>query len=323
MLLRPFSTLLAVALATLASPTFAQGTFPDRPIRFVVPFAAGGGADVIARAVSEPLAKELGQPVIIDNKPGAGATLGADFVAKSAPDGYTILYGTPGPQMVNPYLMKKLPYDPVNDLAAISGLVDVANVLVVNPKVPARTVKELIELARAKPNTINYSSAGIGASSHLSGEYFRLLANVQITHVPYKGSGAALQDLLAGNVQMAIDSVPVMLPHIRSGGLRAVAVTSLERSPLLPDAPTVAADLPGFESSAYNYVSTRGGTPRPVIDRLNAAFNAVLKQPAVRERLLGMGALPVGSTPEQLDAKIKSESAKWKKVIEVSGAKAE
>ena len=315
---------LALSFLLVAACTGALAQqYPSRPIRFIVPFAPGGGADVIARTLSDRLGQSLGQPVLVENKPGAGATVGADLVAKSAPDGYTLLYGTPGPQIINPYLMKKLPYDPVHDFAPISRLVVVPNLLVVHPSVPAKTVQELIDLAKAKPNTINFGSAGIGATSHLSGELFKSAAGIQIVHVPYKGTGAALQDLLAGNIQMAIDSVPAYLPHLKSGALRALAVSTLMRSPVLPDLPTIADTLPGFDASAMNYVAARAGTPRPIVDRLNRELNALLALPEVRDRLLAMGATPLGSTPEELDVAIRTESAKWQKVIERSGAKAE
>lgn len=320
--LRVGQALLVWALCLMAGASSGQ-QYPDRAVRFIVPFAAGGGADVVARTISERLGKQLGQPVLVENKPGAGATLGADFVAKSAPDGYTVLYGTPGPQIINPYLMKKLPYDPVNDFAAITRLVVIPNLLVVHPGVPAKTVRELIDLAKAQPGKINFGSAGIGASSHLAGELFRTVAGIQIEHVPYKGTGAALQDLLAGNIQMAIDSVTVYLPYLKSGTLRAIAISTLEVSPLMPDLPRIAETLPGFEAYAMNYVSARAGTPRPIIDRLNREINAVLRMPDIRERLLGMGATPTGSTPEDLERVIRSESEKWKKIIEISGAKAE
>ena len=321
--MRPFGRLALGLLLAAACGVAVGQQYPSRPIRLIVPFAPGGGADVVARSLSDRLAQQLGQPVLVENKPGAGATVGADFVAKSAPDGYTLLYGTPGPQIINPYLMKKLPYDPVNDFQPISRLVVIPNLLVVHPSVPAKSVKELIELAKAKPNTINFGSAGIGATSHLSGELFKAAAGIQIVHVPYKGTGAALQDLLAGNIQMAIDSIPVYLPHLKSGALRALAVSTPMRSPVLPDLPPIADTLPGFDASAMNYVTARAGTPRPIVDRLNREINAVLAMPEIRERLIGMGATPMGSTPEELELVIKSESAKWRKVIEISGAKAE
>jgi tripartite-type tricarboxylate transporter receptor subunit TctC len=316
---------LAVLLGVLGgwAGTVPAQEFPSRPVRLIVPFSPGGGSDSIARIMSQRLGQLLGQPIVVENRPGAGATIGADVVAKAAPDGYTVLFGTPGVQITNPFLMKKLPYDHLTDFAPIAPLGTVPNVLVVHPSVPAKSVKELIALAKAKPGTLNFSSSGIGASSHLAGELFKSMAGVEITHVPYKGTGPSLQDLLSGTIQMAIDSVNVLLPHIKAGSLRGLAVSSLERNHSLPDLPTISETLPGFEATAFVYITGRAGTPRPTIDRLSKEINATLKDAEVRERLLGLGFTPTGGTPEDLDAKIKSESAKWKKVIEASGAKPE
>jgi len=312
-----------IAVAAAPSGTALAQSYPNRPIHLIVPFAPGGGADIAARAIGEPLARRLGQPIVVDNKPGGGATLGADLVAKSMPDGYTLLYGTPGPQITNPHLMKKLPYDPAKDFAPISKLVVIPGILVVNPGLAATSVNELITLAKAQPGRVNFASAGIGASSHLAGELFKSMAGIDIVHVPYKGTAAALQDLLAGNVQMAIDSIPVYLPHIRSGALRVLAVSTLEKSPVLPGVPVIADTLPGFDAAPMNYLAARAGTPPAVIERLNREVNAVLQMAEVRERLSGLGIIPQGSTPEALDAEIRLESAKWKKVIEISGATAQ
>jgi tripartite-type tricarboxylate transporter receptor subunit TctC len=309
-------------LCALTAPALAQ-TYPNRPVRLIVPFAPGGASDAIARIISPKLQERLGQPVVVENKGGAGATIGADAVAKAQPDGYTLLYGTPGVQTTNPFLMKKLPYDAANDFAPIVSLVVVPNVLVVHPSVPAKSVKELIGLAKAKPGTLNFSSSGVGASSHLAGELFKSMAGVQITHIAYKGSGPAMQDLLAGNVQMAIDSVSVVLPHIKAGTLRALAVSVPEKSPVLPDLPTIAETLPGFDAAAFNYITAPARTPRPIIERLNKEINAVIAMPEIRDRLLSFGVTTVGGTPEQLDARIKSETAKWKKVIEAAGVRPE
>jgi tripartite-type tricarboxylate transporter receptor subunit TctC len=314
--------LLLGALTLAASSVLAQ-EYPDRPLRLMVPFAASGGADIVARVVAERLGKQLGQRVLVDNRPGAGGTIAADFVAKSAPDGYTLLYGTPGAQIVNPYLMKKLPYDPAKDFAPIAQLVVVQKILVVHPGVAAKSVKELIDLAKAHPGKVNFGSAGIGASSHLAGELFGSSAGIQIVHVPYKGTAQALQDLLAGNIQMAIDSISVFAPHLKSGALRALAVTTQERSPLFPELPIMADALPGFEAYSMNYVAARAGTPRPIVERLNSDINTVLKMPDVRERLISMGITPTGGTPEALETMIRSEAEKWKRVIERSGATAE
>jgi len=310
------------ALALHAGLATGQ-TYPDHPIRLVVPYAAGGGADLIARTIAQGLTKRLGQQVIVDNKPGGAATIGADAVAKSLPDGYTLLYGTPAPQIINPYLMKKLPYDPVRDFAPVARVASVAHILVVHPSVPAKDVKELIAYAKANPGKVNFSSAGLGATSHLDTDLFKSMAGIDIVHVPYKGTGSALQDLLAGNVQMTIDSIGPLLPHIKSGKLRPLGVTSLERSPLLPQVPPIADQLPGFSATTENYLAVRAGTPAAIVDRLNKELNDVLRSPEVREHLAASGVTPAGGTPEELSAMIKRESAKWKKVIEVSGATAE
>jgi tripartite-type tricarboxylate transporter receptor subunit TctC len=314
---------IAAAALVLGETHAAEQSYPTRPIRLIVPFPPGGAADAVARIVATPLADRLGKVVIVDNRPGGGATIGADIVAKAQPDGYTLLYGTPGPQITNPYLMKKLPYDPDKDFAPITRIAVVPSVLVIHPSVPAKSVKELVAVAKARPGKINFASSGIGASSHLAGELFKMMAGIDIVHVPYKGSGPALQDLLAGNAQMTIDSLSVYLPHIKSGALRALAMATAERSPLLPDVPPIADTLKGFNASPMNYISARAGTPRQIVDRLNAEINAVLKSPDVRDRLVSLGITAQGSTPEELASEIKHEQAVWKKVIEISGAKAE
>lgn len=314
---------LAALAATVAAPAAHAQAFPSRPIQFVIPFAAGGGSDVAARIIAEPLAQRMGQSVLVDNKPGGGAVIGADFVAKSAPDGYTWLYTSPGPQIINPYLMAKLPYDPQKDLVPVVRLGTFVSVLAVHPSVPAKTVKELIDYAKANPGKINFASAGVGSGSQLASEYFKMMAGINIVHVPYKGTGDALKDLIAGNVQMTIDSMAALLPSIKAGSLRALAVTTLERSPNLPDVPTLADTLQGFDASPMNYLSVRGGTPREVIDRINRDVNAVLAMPAIKERLLGVGVVVSPSTPEEIAAQVRAEQVKWKRVIEMSGAKAE
>lgn len=314
-----------VALATLAtSAAHAQApAYPTKPIRLIVPFAPGGASDQTARLISDPMSKELGQPIIVENKPGGGATVGAALVVNAAPDGYTVLYTTPGPQIINPYLMGKLPYNPDKDLIPVSRVAWFPNVLVVAPRLPVNSVQELIEYARKNPGKTNFGSSGIGASTHLSGELFKSMAGVEITHVPYKGSGQVIQDLLGGNVQMAIDSLSVYIAQIRSGNLRALGVASPERSPLLPDVPAIAEQLKGYEAVAVNYLSVPAGTPRPVIDRLNAALRVVINEPSMKERMINGGMIPETSTPEEMAAEIEVERTKWKKVIAESGAKAE
>lgn len=319
--------LIGRCLVTFACLSFSMGAmaerYPDRPIRWVIPFAAGGGSDITARLLQEPLSKQLGQTVIIDNKPGAGAVLGADIVAKSRPDGYTILYTTPGPQITNPFLMKELPYDPITDLVPVAPIADAVNILVVHPSIPANSVKELIAYAKANPGKLNFESSGIGSSSHLSGELFKLQAGIDITHVPYKGTGAGIKDLIAGNVQMAIDSISSLSPYVKSGQLRVLGVATLEPVQAMPDVPTIAETLPGFDGTSINYIAVPAGTPRAVMDRLNRAFEVVLSNPEIRNRLTALGALPRTSTQDVIAARIVSTRAKWKSVIERTNAKAQ
>jgi len=314
-----FALLLSLALAcALPQDAFAQ-VYPTKPIRLVVPFAPGGGADINARYIAEPLARRLGQAIIIDNKGGAGGTLGADLVAHSAPDGYTLLYTTPGQQMVNPHLMAKMPYDALNDLTAVSQLSLGTYVLVVHKDLPVTSVAELIAYAKAHPGKVNFASSGIGAGSHLNGELFKFMAGVDMVHVPYKGSGPAVADVVGGRVQMTIDSISVYMPHIKSGALRALGVSTLERNPSLPDTPPIADGLPGFEASVVNYITAPARTPKPIVERLSREITAVLQMPEVQAKFLANGTIPKGSTPEQMEALIRSESAKWKKVIEFAG----
>lgn len=312
--------LLSVFLAIAAVGAGAQ-SYPNKPIRLVVPFAPGGGADIVARAIAGPLGKRLGQTVIVDNKPGGGATIGADIVAKAPADGYTLLYATPGPQITNPFLMRKLPYDPEKDLTPISGVAIVPSVLVVHKDLPVHTVKELIAYARANPGKLNFASAGLGATSHLAGELLKQSAKIDIVHIPYKGTGAALTDLLSGQVQMSIDSIAVYRSHIESGSLRAIGVSSFDRSRLLPNVPPIADDIKGFEGSPVNYIAVRAGTPPEVINRLNADINAVINSAEIRELFDTYGVLAKSNTPTQMSALIRSEAQKWKTVIEVSGAR--
>lgn len=313
---------LALTGLLAASLSLAQ-TYPSRPVHFVVPFAAGGGSDVMARLIAEPLAQRLGQPIVIENKAGGNATIGADYVAKSAPDGLNMLHTTPGPQITNPFLMSKLPYDPVKDLLPVARLGVFVNVLVVSPKLPVKNLEELVAYAKANPGKLSFASAGIGSGSHLAGEYFKRAAGLDIVHVPYKGTGAAMQDLVAGNVQLSLDSMAAFMPMIKSGQLRAVAVGYGQRSSSLPDVPALAEFYPGFDAAPMNYLSVRGGTPPAFVERLNREVNAVLTTPAIRQRLLDMGVLVSTSTPDEIVRQVDTERQKWKRIIEASGAKAE
>ena len=296
---------------------------PTRPMRLIVPFAAGGSADQTARMLAEPMAAALGQPIVVENRPGGGATLGAQLVARAAPDGTTLLYGTPGPQIINPHLMRNLPYDPERDFAPVVSIKRAPNLFCVHPSVAARSVPELIALAKARPDALAFSSSGIGSSSHLAGEMLKHMAGIELLHVPYRGSGPALSELLAGNVQMTIDTLSVLLPHAHAGAVRALAVSTPQRSALVPDLPTIAETLPGFDAAPFNYLAAPAGTPPAAIARLNAVVQAILAEPGFRRRMAELGEEPVGGTPEELAATIRTESARWKAVISAAGLKAE
>ena len=311
-------------LATLAIPAIARAqSYPNRPVRLICPFAAGGSADASARQIAEPLSAVLGQPVVVENRPGGGATLGAQLVARAAPDGHTLLYGTPGPQIVNPWLMRSVPYDPVKDFAPVSGYKRAPNLLAVHPSIPAQNVAELVALAKAQPGTLTFASSGVGSSSHLAGEMLKFLAGIDITHVPYRGTSQALTDLLGGTVSMALDTLSILLPPSRNGNLRALGVTTPQRSRLAPDLAALAETLPGFDAAPFNYIAATGGTPAPIIATLNRAIVGILNDPAYRARMEGLGEEATPSSPEELAATIAAESARWKQVIEAAGIRAE
>ncbi len=306
----------------LATPALAQG-FPSRPLRMIVPFAAGGSADASARMLAEPMGVLLGQPVVVENRPGGGATIGAQAVARATPDGHTLLYGTPGPQIVNPHLMRSVPYDPVRDFAPVSGFKRAPNLLAIGPQVRVSTLSELIALAKARPGELTFASSGIGSSSHLAGEMLKFLARIDITHVPYRGTSAALTDLMGGTVTMALDTLSILLPQARDGKLRALGVTTPQRSALAPDLPALAETLPGFDAAPFNYIATTGGTPAPVVARLSEVVQTILARPEYRARMEALGEEPTPSTPEQLAETIRAESARWKQVIEAAGIRVE
>ena len=311
------------ALASIAMPAQAQ-TYPTKPIRLVVPFPAGGTTDILARAVAQKLSETLGQQVIVDNRPGAGGNIGSELVARSAPDGYTLLMGTVGTHAINVSLYPKLPYDPVKDFTPIVLMAGVPNVLVVNPSLPARSVSELIAYAKANPGKLNFASSGSGTSIHLSGELFKVLTGVQMTHVPYKGSAPALTDLVGGQVQLMFDNLPSSLAFIKAGKLRALAVTSKTRAAALPDVPTmVEAGVPDFEASSWFGILAPAGTPRDIVVRINAEVAKWLATPDAREKLAGQGAIAAGGAPEDFARHIASETAKWARVVKASGAKVE
>ncbi len=307
-------------LAPLGAPAAAD--YPDRPIRLVVPFPAGGGADALARTIMPRVAQELGTSIVIDNRPGAGGNVGAEFVAHAAPDGYTLLYGTNGTHAINRTLYARQGFDPVRDFAPVSRMTQIPALLVVHPSVPAQSVAELIAHARAHPGKVFFASAGNGTTSHLAGELFKTAAGVDIVHVPYRGGAAAAADLAGGQVQMMIDVMPNVLPLAAGGKLRALGVSTAARVPAAPEIPTIAeSGLPGFEVSAWDGIFAPAGTPPAVVDRLNAAIRAALADAKVREALAARGTQAVPGTPDELARHVVAESEKWARAVRQSGAK--
>jgi tripartite-type tricarboxylate transporter receptor subunit TctC len=319
-------TLLA-AVSAIAAPASAhaqqtESNWPSKPLRWIVPFPPGGAMDAIARTLGDKASRTLGQAVVIENKPGAGGNIGADFVAKQPADGYTLMITSIG-MATNKPLYGKLSYDPAKDFAPVSLLAVVPNVLVTNSTLPnVRTVADLIAAAKKEPGKLTYASAGNGTSIHLAGETFNSLAKVDVLHVPYKGSGPAVSDLLGGQVNLMFDSITSAKPHIASGKLRALGVTTAKRSAALPDVPTIAeAGLPGYEVAPWFAVFMPAGTPKPIIDRMHAALIEAMKQPDVRARFQTIGAEPIGSTPEELGEHLARESVRWSKLISERGIK--
>lgn len=311
----------AAVCGLAAGPAAAQQTFPDRPIRLVVPFAAGGSTDIVARIIAAKMSEILKQQVIVENRAGAGGNAGAAAVARAAPDGYTVLMGTVATHAINPALYTKMPYDPVKDFAPVSLLVNVPNVIVVHPSLNVKTVAELIALLKANPDKYDYASSGIGTPLHLSGALFESMAGVKMQHVPYKGAGPALLDVVAGQVKIMFDNLPSSIGQIRKGGVIGLAVTTKERSPAAPDMPTVSeSGLPGYETYSWNAIFAPAGTPEAYIDILAKAGAQAVADPAVKARLADLSAVAVGSTPAELAAHVKAELAKWGPVVKASGA---
>ena len=307
-----------------AHASAADPTFPSRPIRFIVPNGAGGTTDLVARSVAPKLADMLGQQVVIDNRPGSGGILGTEIVAKAAPDGHTLLMGTIGNIAISPTLYRKLGYDSLRDFAPVTQLASAAYMVVVHPTIAAKSMKELAALAKAKPGALNFASAGSGTGSHLAAELFKSIAGVDIVHVPYKGGSPAMTDVIAGQVQLMFNGIPSSMPHLRSGRVRGLAVTTATRVPAAPELPTIAeAGFPGAESTSWTGILVPAGTPGPVIAKLQGAFAKALQFPDVVARLSMDGAAPVGNSAAEFGAYIKSELAKWSKVVKASGASAQ
>jgi len=315
-----------IALACLAAGTaWAQASFPHKPLSLVVPYAPGGPTDAMARTLANAIKPVLGQTMIVENKAGAGANIGAEYVARAEADGHTLLFGTSAPLAINVHLYQKVNYDPVKSFSPIIQVGYLPNVLVVHPSVPAKTVKELIAYAKANPGKLAFASSGSGASSHLAGVLFNMRAGTDIQHIPYKGTGPALNDLLGGQVAMSFTDVLTALPHIKAGKLRVLGVTSASRSRALPEVPTLMEQgLKDFDASVFFGIVAPSGTPQDVVTKLNAAFAQVLQQPDVKQRLAQQGLEPPPQyTPAQLAVYMRSEAAKWRDVIKVSGAKAD
>jgi tripartite-type tricarboxylate transporter receptor subunit TctC len=304
----------AVAVSISTTAAMAQA-WPSKPVTLVVPFAPGGTTDVLARAVGQELSKSLGQPVIIESKPGAGATLGADFVAKAKPDGYTLLMGAVH-HTIATSAYKKLPYDFQKDFAPVSTVALVPNVLVVNPLVQAKNVSELLALAKAQPGVLTYGSNGTGTGQHLIGAQFESMGHVQMLHVPYKGSGPLTSDLLGGQINMSFDTITPVLPHIKAGKLRALAVTTIRRSQALPDVPTLdEAGLKGFDLGTWFGLLVPAGTPKDIVTRLNADVVKIIQSVDFRKKMDDIGALPVGNSPEQMAKQIKDDTERFAKIV--------
>jgi tripartite-type tricarboxylate transporter receptor subunit TctC len=315
------AVLLAIALPILHGTVAAQ-TWPTKPIKWIVPFAPGGTTDILARTIGEKLATALGQPVVIENRPGAGGGVGAEFTAKAPPDGYTIMGGTISTHAINASLYKSLPYDPVKDFEPITLIARVPNMLVVNPDIPAKNVAELIALLKSSPGKYTFASSGNGTSQHLSGELFKSMAGVDMQHIPYKGSPPALQDVVGGQVTMTFDNITTAWPLAKGGKLRALAVTTAMRSPIAPDVPTLAeAGLAGYEVGSWQGVFAPAGTPPEIVRRLNVEMVKIINMPDVRDKLIGLGAEPVANTPEEFSALVKTEVVKWAGVVKQSGAR--
>jgi tripartite-type tricarboxylate transporter receptor subunit TctC len=304
------------------APAQAQDAWPNRSVRIVVPFAAGGATDVVARALGKDLSELWGQPVVIDNRGGAGGNIGAEVVAKSPPDGYTLLMASGSILTVNPHIYAKMPFDATKDFIPVTNVASGPQLVVVHPGVPAKNVKELIELAKAKPGSVNFGSAGIGSQTHMAAENFVDAARINATHIPYKGEAPALADLIAGQVQFVVANIAPATPHVNGGTIRALAVTSATRSPLLPDVPTVAeSGVPGFENLGWFGILVPAGTPQAIVNKMHADTVKVLDRKEMRDRLTGQGMMPVGNTPAAFATAIQEESKRWEQVVKSRGLK--
>ena len=308
------TTLLAAGACAIAPLAWAQA-YPNRPIRLIVPFPAGGATDILARALSQKLGEKLGQTVVVDNRPGAGGTIGADAASKATPDGYTLLLSTPSTHSIGPVVNPKIPYNAQTDFTPIGYVATVPNIVLVPQSSPAKTMAQFIALAKSKPGQLNYASSGNGTIVHLTTELFKAQSGTFIVHIPYRGTALAIPDLVSGKLDLLIDSLVSGMPHVKDGKLRALAITSAKRSSLAPDLPTVAEVLPGFESSTWFGLYGPKGLPADIVARVNAAMNASLADAETKERFARLGAEPTGGTPQAFEQVVQLETARWKKII--------
>ena len=320
-------SVLAGSAAFAATPLLTRmskaAAWPEHPVKFVVPFAAGGTTDILGRLVAQKLSEEYGQQFIVENKPGAGGNIAADFVAKSDPDGYTFIVGTPGTHAINKFVQKNMPYDPVKDIQPVTIIARVPNLMSVNPDVPAKSVAEFIALAKSKPGQLFYGTPGLGSTAHLATELFKSMTGIDIVHVPYKGSAPALTDLVAGRVHVMIDNLPAVLPFAENGNVRPLAVSTADRWPLLPNIPPVAETVKGYDAAAWFTVAAPAKVPKDIVLKLNASIIKYIKSPDGIERIRKLGGEPIGGSPEEMAAFVASETEKWGKVAEFAKIKPE
>jgi tripartite-type tricarboxylate transporter receptor subunit TctC len=313
----------AAVVCVMSACNTAAEDYPNRPLRMIASYAPGGGTDILARLISVKLSEALGQSVVVENRPGAGGIIGTDIVAKATPDGYTLMVASPSPIVVSPHLHKRLPYQPLRDLAPVTLITAVPAVMAVHPSIPARNVADLIKMARNKPQLLNFSSSGNGGTGHLAGEMLKTMTGITMTHVPYKGTGPATLALVSGEVNLSFGNIISLLPHVKSGKVSALAVTTDKRSPVLPDVPTVGETIPGYVAGPWYGVLAPGGTPRPIIARIHAEVRKILFSADVKSNLSGEGADPIGAGPAEFAALLKAETERWGKVVKQAGITAE
>lgn len=316
------SVLLSIILCAVALPAQSQ-SYPAKSIRLVSPYAPGGGSDILARTIGQKLAENLGVSVVVDNRPGAGGVIGTEIVAKAPPDGYTIMLGTPSPLTVAPHLYAKLSYDPLKDLAPVTLISIVPAVWTAHPSLPVKSIRELLQLAKAKPGHLAYSSSGNGGTAHLAGEMLKTMAGIELIHVPYKGTGPAMTAIISGEVSLGCGNIISSLPYVKSGRVRALAVTTPKRSPVLPEVPAVAETIPGYAAGPFYGVLAPGGTPADIVQKLHGEIARILRTPEMKSRLSSEGGEPIGGGPEEFAALLRTETVRWGRVVRQAGMRSE